>query len=137
MQADSLYPRGFHPVRQAFLPDNIRTPAPVVPRLSARSPVKYYFVDFSTSVKIPIEKFPKLVTGADGLGREAPELSSRGPYDPFKLDIFMLGSVYQKEIYTVRDPLLYETPGLYVRSEILQCSFHKASCPFDDQRRSK
>jgi hypothetical protein len=101
MSADALYPQGFHPVRSAYLFNSITTPAPFVPRLGAWPPVRYYFVDFGISVRIPPEVYPKLAIGDDGLDREVPELSATIPYDPFKLDIFILGNMYRKEVYAV------------------------------------
>ena len=100
MEAWSLYPRGFHPVVTKHLPD-LSGRAPVVARLGAWPPVKYYFVDFGISVKFPSEVESKLALGVIGLDREVPELSDTKPYDPFKVDVFILGHVYQKDIYAV------------------------------------
>jgi hypothetical protein len=114
MDASSLYPRGFHPVIQQYLYDMV-TEAPVVPRLAAWPPVRYYFVDFGISIQIPREVYPKAAVGEFGLDRDAPELSATVPYDPFKLDVFILGNMYRKEIYAVCD--LY-----FVMNVHLMCS---------------
>ena len=98
MDATAMYPLGFHPVHDISLPDG-HTRAPFLSRLEA--PVRYYFVDFGLAVSIPPEVYPKRALGAYGLDREAPELSFTKEYDPFKLDIFILGNVFQKEIYAV------------------------------------
>ena len=98
MDASAMYPRGFHPVQLDFLPD-IRGWAHPLPRLF--TPVRYYYVDFGLSVKFPPEKYPKTVTGADGQDQEVPELSWKDPYDPFKVDIFILGNVFRQTICAV------------------------------------
>ncbi|KAG9017572.1 hypothetical protein FRB90_000705 [Tulasnella sp. 427] len=54
--------------------------------------VRYYFTDFGLSTK-----GEHLVTGLAGL-EDAPELSDRIPYDPFKLDIYILGMMFQRKI---------------------------------------
>lgn len=99
MDATPLYPRGFHPVQSDYLPD-VSSRAPHLSR--AEAPVKYYFIDFGISVDIPVDVHPKLATGILGRDRDPPELSSDKPYDPFKLDVFILGNVFRKEFREVR-----------------------------------
>lgn len=100
MEASSLYRQGYHPVLQSFRED-LRGYAAVVPRLAAWPPVKYYYVDFGISVRIPPDVYPKLASGQYGLDREVPELAIAAPYDPFKVDIFILGNVYRRVICAV------------------------------------
>lgn len=95
-----MYPRGFHPVQQKFCPD-LRGHAPVVSRLGVWPPAKYYFIDFDLAVKFPADVYPRLVLGDEGQDREVPELSLTMLYDPFKVDVYVLGNVYQKTIYAV------------------------------------
>ena len=76
--------------------------APIVPRIGAWPPIRYYFVDFGISVKFPADLEPKRTVGIIGLDRDAPELSNTRPYDPFRVDIFILGNVFKKDIYAVR-----------------------------------
>lgn len=101
MDAFALYPHGFHPVWADSLPD-LRGRARPWPRISA--PVKYYYVDFGISVHIPPEVQPKRALGGYGQDQEVPELSFTEPYDPFKVDVFILGNVFRKEICAVRIP---------------------------------
>lgn len=96
MDADVLYPHGFHPAATDKLPDAIRNAWPYT-RFSAPSSVRYYFADFGLSVRIPPEA-PRLVTGYIGADRDAPELSDDVPYDPFKVDIYVLGNVFRHHI---------------------------------------
>ncbi|PSR73553.1 hypothetical protein PHLCEN_2v10472 [Hermanssonia centrifuga] len=98
MDADSLFPKGFHPVRMDNLPDGRRS-ATQLSRRAAR--VTYYYVDFGISVFIPPDKQPKLALGGYGRDQDVPELSFEVPYDPFKVDIFILGNTFRREIYEV------------------------------------
>ncbi|KAI0310988.1 hypothetical protein OF83DRAFT_1152991 [Amylostereum chailletii] len=101
MDASAMYPLGFHPVYDRYLPDG-RTPASrtMLPRSAAG--VKYYFVDYGISSSyIPPEQPIKLVTGLPGRDRDVPELSDTIPYDPFKVDIFTIGNVLRTEFQEV------------------------------------
>jgi len=40
----------------------------------------------------------RLVTGTSGQDQSAPELSSDVPYDPFKVDVYTLGKVFQERL---------------------------------------
>ncbi|PSR73557.1 hypothetical protein PHLCEN_2v10476 [Hermanssonia centrifuga] len=97
MDATSLFPKGHHPVRAGFLPDAC-TPAPQLSRAHGR--IKYYYVDFGISVRLATDS-PRLVTGGYGRDQDVPELSFHVPYDPFKVDIFILGNMFRREIYNV------------------------------------
>ena len=90
MDATAMYPHGFHPVMEHHLPDDVTTFAPVLPRSSVL--VTYYFVDFGISTQFDPEDTNRFVTAADGLDREPPELSDDIPYNPFKLDIFIIAN---------------------------------------------
>ena len=100
MDATRVFPRGFHPVRDAFLPHDISVPAPILPRLDVG--VKYYFVDYGISSYFPEGMEPQLVLGLAGRDRDVPELSDEEPYDPFKVDIFTIGNVLGREFVDVR-----------------------------------
>ncbi|KAI0369568.1 hypothetical protein BV20DRAFT_1053161 [Pilatotrama ljubarskyi] len=45
------------------------------------------------------EEGPRLVTGKLGLDRQPPELSDDVPYDPFKLDVFLIGNLICCELH--------------------------------------
>ncbi|GBE79198.1 hypothetical protein SCP_0203950 [Sparassis crispa] len=92
MDVSAMYPEGFHPVNDLFLPDGL-TPLPSRSRTDV--PIKYYFIDFGISVVIPPEVYPKLVLGDEGRDQEVPELSLTVPYDPFKTDVFIIGNALQ------------------------------------------
>ena len=99
MDASGLYPKGFHPVVKIMSPDVSRV-AKVVARRDTRRPVKYYFIDFGISSFVAPEP-PRLVLGAACIDRLVPELSSSVPYDPFKVDVFILGHVFKDMILQV------------------------------------
>ncbi|KAI9063416.1 hypothetical protein FKP32DRAFT_1592485 [Trametes sanguinea] len=89
IDASALYPRGFHPTMQGDLPD-MSGVAPVLSR--SATPVRYYLIDFGISTRFE-PGARRLVVGRDGLDREPPELSATVPYDPFKLDVFLIGNL--------------------------------------------
>lgn len=101
MDATAMYPRGFHPMREMSLPD-ISGFAPVLHRIDV--PVKYYFIDFGISTQFAPDQHPRLVLGMEGLDKDVPELSATVPYDPFKTDIFIIGSLLSEQFLEVRAP---------------------------------
>lgn len=105
MDATALYPRGFHPLRALSLPD-LSGAAPYRSRIDAT--VRYYYIDFGISVHIPEHVHPKLVAGRLGRDQEVPELSDAVPYDPFKVDIFIIGNLIFKRLYKVSSSLFYK-----------------------------
>ncbi|THH13153.1 hypothetical protein EW146_g7036 [Bondarzewia mesenterica] len=94
MDGSPLFPQGHHPVRLPTSPDGVRILSPLS-RID--HPVRYFFIDFGISTRIPPGDSP-LVVGAKGRDKELPELSSDVPYDAFKADIFILGNLYRKEL---------------------------------------
>ncbi|KAH9843772.1 uncharacterized protein C8Q71DRAFT_730007 [Rhodofomes roseus] len=71
---------------------------PMLWRSTLDFPIKYYFIDFGLSVHIPLGRRGTLVLGNEGRDRDAPELrrGDKVPYDPFKLDVFLLGNLFRK-----------------------------------------
>ena len=65
-------------------------------RLEAE-PVRYFFIDFGISVRVPTGADPKQTVGVIALDRDSvPELSDTVPYDPFKVDVFLVGNLVKK-----------------------------------------
>ena len=91
MDATAMYPEGFHPMRLSRHPRDLRRWAPVRSRDDV--PVTYYFVDFGISSQFQPGNTDRLVVGTSGLDQDVPELSDEVPYDPFKLDVFILGNM--------------------------------------------
>ncbi|KAI0040981.1 hypothetical protein FA95DRAFT_1502042 [Auriscalpium vulgare] len=109
MDASAMFPKGFHPISQSFLPDKSGG-APSYSRLSAG--VKYYFVDYGISSAFPLDSVPasRLVVGRLGRDQEPPELSDTVPYDPFMVDIFVVGNIFRREYYDVPTNLDFLQP---------------------------
>ena len=82
-----------------MLPNDLTTYAPVLPRASV--PMTYYYIDFGISTLFASEDTNKLVTGRAGLDRDVPELSEVLPYDPFKVDVFILGNLFRQSFLQV------------------------------------
>ncbi|KAF9800520.1 hypothetical protein IEO21_10342 [Rhodonia placenta] len=98
MDANALFPKGFNPVYDIFLPDGI---TPASGRSRKDMPITYYYIHFGISVYIPPDTHPKLAVGPHGRDQEVPELSADIPYDPFKVDIFIIGNFFRRNLYDV------------------------------------
>jgi hypothetical protein len=98
MDASAMYPDGFHPL-YTDLKSNGEGTAYQLSRSSVE--VKYHYIDFDVSSYFPPDVTSTLVTGLDGLDYP-PELSADVPYDPFKLDVYILGNLFRVEILRVR-----------------------------------
>jgi hypothetical protein len=117
MDADAMYPEGFHPIKPTFKRDYSGR-ATYIPRSVAG--VRYYFADFGLSVHIPEEEPQKLVTGDLGRDQDPPELSESVPYDPFKLDMFIIGNMLRQEIHNVIVHLLVFFQRTHQPTEVRQ-----------------
>ncbi len=104
MDASALFPRGFHPILQLSLPD-ISSDAPILSR--AAMAINYYYIDFGISTRITPDSPSRLVVGSWGLDWEPPELSETVPYDPFKLDVFLIGNLMRRQFCDVCISALY------------------------------
>ncbi|OSD01823.1 hypothetical protein PYCCODRAFT_1368635 [Trametes coccinea BRFM310] len=93
MDASILFPEGCHPVARDFLPD-FSDEAPRLPRSAGR--VTYYLIDFGISSRFSPDDSPRLVLGRDGIDDSVPELSANVPYDPFKTDVYIAGSLLRQ-----------------------------------------
>ncbi|KII93064.1 hypothetical protein PLICRDRAFT_100738 [Plicaturopsis crispa FD-325 SS-3] len=97
MDATSLYPNGWHPWRFNYAPDAI-TELPSLP--SRTHHVRYYFIDHGLSIRF-YEGESSVIQTSGGAPQEktVPELAIDAPYDAYKVDIYILGCVYRKELY--------------------------------------
>ncbi|KAL5530916.1 hypothetical protein ACEPAG_3792 [Sanghuangporus baumii] len=90
--AVGMFPKGFHP---CFW-DLDKGGKPTIPLRRSDVPrVKYFFTDFGISSRF-LEGEPRLVLGLNGLDRDVPELSGFNLYDPFPVDVFVLGNVFKR-----------------------------------------
>lgn len=104
MDATEICPAGFHPQLRYLARDGCGD-AKFRNRLTVPQP-KYYFIDFGISTWIQNENDSHLVTGLSGQDKSAPELSNTKEYDPFKLDVYILGNMFRTELFLVSDARL-------------------------------
>ncbi|KAH0826181.1 hypothetical protein J3R83DRAFT_5613 [Lanmaoa asiatica] len=94
MDGSSLYKDGWHPMNPWQARDGGSLS---LSRKRSEADIKYYFIDFGLSTGFAPGQRERLVTG--GLGRvKAPEQHLGLLYDPFKLDVYYLGYVYQTKL---------------------------------------
>jgi hypothetical protein len=104
MDATALFPQGFHPVNR-YNDRGGRTRVERLPRQTGL--VKYYYIDFGMSTQVT-PGTSQLVLGHDGLDQDVPELSEEVPYDPFKVDIFIVGNLFKTSVYDVCNVFCYQ-----------------------------
>ncbi|KAG8918901.1 hypothetical protein FRC02_002051 [Tulasnella sp. 418] len=86
MDGRALYPKGWHPQALGRAPNGRLMST--VPKRRAVGGVRYYLIDYGISIISQSE-----VTGILGQ-KQAPELNETTPYNPFKVDIWLLGSCF-------------------------------------------
>ncbi|KAJ6569075.1 hypothetical protein B0H19DRAFT_1256748 [Mycena capillaripes] len=75
---------------------------PSIKTRTEAGPMKYYFIDFGLSVWFSSFETRRLVTGFFGQrGKYIPELSDTIPYDPFKVDVRLVGEMLRKDFLFV------------------------------------
>ena len=97
--ATGMFPKGFHAGFWGL--DEHGRPTTPLRRRDVQS-VKYYFTDFGLSSRF-LDGEPRKVTGMDGLDGDVPELLPFGQYDPFPVDVFILGNVFKRNFTAVCD----------------------------------
>lgn len=114
-----LYPQKFHP---AALDHDVSGLKKIKgKRRMDVSSVKYYFIDFGISLRYKPDE-PRLTVGKIGQDREIPELSAEEPYDPFLVDICILGNVYKRNFLDVGHIFGYpysELIVVYIRNIVI------------------
>ncbi|KAL5530913.1 hypothetical protein ACEPAG_3789 [Sanghuangporus baumii] len=93
LDGTSIYPHGFHPVFQDRSRDWMGRAK--FDTRSSSPEVKYYFTDFGISTRFNESDKDRLVTGCI-CQVDVPELSDTVPYDPFLVDIYLIGDVYKR-----------------------------------------
>ena len=92
IDAPSMYPKGFHAVLQENLPDLsgwFKTR-----RRKYTMDVKYCIIDFGMSSSFKSSAERETVQGFKCQDHTPPESKKWKPYDPFKLDIYVLGNFF-------------------------------------------
>ncbi|KAL5513775.1 hypothetical protein ACEPAH_4176 [Sanghuangporus vaninii] len=108
MDADLMYPKGFHPVNTLEDATGYREAHPKHRRdvLS----VRYFFIDFGISTMFGPNDTDKRVLGLEGQDNTVPELSEKYPYDPFLVDIFIVGNLLNNSFFEKYDNLAFLYP---------------------------
>lgn len=99
LDGSSILPQGFHPIFH-FLNVSGQGLAPHIPRNKAEN-AKYYLIDFGISTHFTDPNQPRLVTGPYCQDHSVPELSDSVPYDPFAVDVYIIGNVFKIHIIKV------------------------------------
>ncbi|TFK53488.1 kinase-like protein [Heliocybe sulcata] len=100
MDANHLFPEGFHPVVTLQKPDISGSS-----KHSTRTwhPVRYYFVDFGISRRYKPEDLPVLEPQILGADTTVPEFEeSDEPVDPFPTDVYYLGNMIREDFIQTR-----------------------------------
>ncbi|KAJ7652088.1 hypothetical protein DFH06DRAFT_995717 [Mycena polygramma] len=95
MDSTELIPSGFHFGAPDFTPDFKHY---IKPRHRFAVNVSYYIIDFDTTLMNP---GPGEALNPVGQDRTVPEYNSDDPYDPFKLDIYQVGSMIRRKILAI------------------------------------
>ncbi|KAJ7601857.1 kinase-like domain-containing protein [Mycena polygramma] len=110
MDYSRMMPNGFH-----FVHWITRTVDPADPHVyysrTDAGPIKYYYIDFGLSVRFPSHAERGPVVGECGRMRaQIPEVSEDVPYDPFKVDIRLVGEMLRYEFLMEYDGLDFMIP---------------------------
>lgn len=98
MDGRALYPKTWHPHSEFRYFDGTYIPwVDAWPSRTAAGGVRYYLIDFGISVR---DK--DLAVGIHGQER-APELSDNIAYNPYRLDVYILGMAYKRFFLDVSD----------------------------------
>ncbi|KAJ7865291.1 kinase-like domain-containing protein [Mycena olivaceomarginata] len=82
------------------------TDKPYMKSRTQAGPLKYYFIDFGLSVQFRSFEERELVIGEFGrLRKDIPEISGTVPYDPFKVDVRLVGEMMLHEFLRLYDGL--------------------------------
>lgn len=100
MDARAMFPKGWHPQEWKRRLDGSAMPYDQPPSRTAVGGVRYYFIDFGLST------FKQSMTVGPHGQERAPELSDTVPYDPYKLDVYILGKAYYRLILAVSNDVI-------------------------------
>lgn len=98
MDWSSLVDEPFHPINSCYSLDGEYE---IDIRKRSQAGVRYYFIDFGLSSWFENKDTPTLATGEDGREQGVPEIHGKTPYDPFKVDIFIIGAFLERELVKV------------------------------------
>jgi hypothetical protein len=135
MDANELIPDGFHPRRMDRSPDLSRRIKPLR-RHDLKQPIRYYYIDFGISSwfrdakradsdmdywhRPADKKLRRLVRGNVCQDPRAQDVYTTDPYDPFLLDICILGDVFLVAFVRVSAEISFDYSLLIPCEEILE-----------------
>ena len=103
MDGDLLYPKGFHPTTPLLDASGEKFASP----RWRRNVPEHYFTDFGISTRFEGTETTRLVIRVNGQDDEVPEFSMRVPYDPFAVDVFILGNLFRTQFVGVCCSMVY------------------------------
>lgn len=144
MEADAMFPKGFHPLRRAMDSTGSKLVHPKR-RRDTFPRVRYYYIDFGISSMFGPEDKDRCVIGLEGQDRTVPELSLVEPYDPFLVDVYILGNLFKNAFLDVSNirhfpPSRFLTAFLHYKKydnlEFLRFLIEDMMQPFPSARRN-
>lgn len=100
MDADAMYPDGFHPVDQT---KTLSWKGKAKHFSRTERPPRYFIIDFGISVQFLGDSPPRELAVWGGDGDLPPEIQQQGAeYDPFPADVFYLGNIIKHHFTKVR-----------------------------------
>jgi hypothetical protein len=97
MDGRPIFPQGWHFTRRGCAPNGVD---PITPLARIDHPVQYFIIDYDCSMMFSPGQ-SHLLEGFDGDKTCPPEVKKSQPYDAFKMDVFMLGDVFDKSFFQV------------------------------------
>jgi hypothetical protein len=98
MDARPILPKGWHFVEDQCEPDGL---SQIAPLSRIDHPVRYIIIDYDCALHFQAGH-PHLVTDFSGRDTSPPELMTNSGYDAFKVDVFTVGNVLDKDFHRVR-----------------------------------
>lgn len=103
MDADAMYPGGFHAANQNMTPDY----SGLAKHFSrTERPPRYYFIDFGISIRFsPDDSDPRTRVDAWGGGYDHPPENRKenSEYNPFPADVYYMGNIIKHNFTEVRN----------------------------------
>jgi hypothetical protein len=95
MDGRPILPNGWHFVRHDLAPNGVDA---IAPRARIDHPVRYFIIDYDCSMRFSSGQ-SHLVRAFGGADSDPPELTKPYQYNAFKVDVFTLGNVFDKNFY--------------------------------------
>jgi hypothetical protein len=95
MDGRPILPQGWHFTRRGCGPNGVD---PITPLTRIDHPVQYFIIDYDASIMFAPGQ-SHLLEGFEGDKRKPPEVRKNQQYDAFKVDVFTLGDVFDKDFF--------------------------------------